>query len=542
MLSVTVTNKLETQQVTHKSGPLEIGRGPARDGIARLVVRDAFISRNHVRLESLPNRKVKVHNLSTKAPITVDNSSLLNPGTDCDFILPVRLSVGESMVDVDAGEADPISVNLLKTVAAPRGEKAVHQQPALIDRSDAASPEEIVGWLETVIAVQRATDPQDFYERTAKAMVERIGLDAGLVLTREGETWRVVAMSTKGADSQGRAFSHTILAQVVSAKRTFYLPSGAAGGGESLMGVQGVVASPILDAQDEVIGAVYGTRNQRTRGRELGTLEAQVVQLLAVVVGVGLARHRQDAEAQRLRVEKAAAEEADRAKSGFLAMVSHELRTPLTTIIGYSEMLLEQAESDNLPQYAADLKQIHAAGQHLLTLINDILDLSKIEAGKLEVAREQYAPSSLIRDLMLSVEPLAKKNNNKLDLDCPAELGRGVGDPTRIRQCVLNLIGNACKFTSNGVVKVVARRTTDASGNVLSVQVSDTGIGMSPDQVARLFQPFTQVDSSAGRKFGGTGLGLAISQKLCHAMGGQIAVASEAGKGSTFTMSIKAVL
>jgi signal transduction histidine kinase len=543
MLAVTVANKAENQRLTHKAGPLEIGRGPARDGIARIVLRDAFVSRDHVRIEGLPGGKVRVANLSTKAPVTVDHHSLLNPGTDCDFILPVRLGVGETVVDIDAGDSDPISVNLLKTVAAPvRGEMAAMQQTSLIDRSDSNSPEEIVGWLETVISVQRAVDPQDFYDRTAKAMVERIGLDVGLVLTREGDVWRVAAMASKGPDLQGRSFSHTILMQVSTAKRTFYLPSGAAGGGDSLVGVQGVVASPIFDAKDEVVGAVYGTRNQRIRGRELGPLEAQVVQLLAVAVGVGVARHRQDAEAQRLRVEKAAAEEADRAKSGFLAMVSHELRTPLTTIIGYSEMLLEQAQTDNLPEYIADLKQVHAAGQHLLTLINDILDLSKIEAGKLEVAREPYVPASLVRDLMLSVEPLARKNNNKLELDCPADLGRGVGDPTRIRQCVLNLIGNACKFTTNGLVKVTARRSVDPAGDFLRMQVSDSGIGMTPEQVSRLFQPFTQVDSSAGRKFGGTGLGLAISQKLCHAMGGSITVQSEAGKGSTFTMTIKATL
>src|SRR5262249_5338386 len=155
------------------------------------------------------------------------------------------------------------------------------------------------------------------------------------------------------------------------------------------------------------------------------------------------------------------------------------------------------------------------AGQHLLTLINDILDLSKIEAGKLEVAKEPYVPASVIQDLMLSVEPLARKNNNRLELDCPANLGNGGGDPTRIRQCVLNLVGNACKSTTNGVVKVVARRVANHTGDLLQVSVTDTGIGMTPEQVGRLFQPFTQVDSSAGRKFGGTGLGLAISQKLC---------------------------
>jgi signal transduction histidine kinase len=288
---------------------------------------------------------------------------------------------------------------------------------------------------------------------------------------------------------------------------------------------------------------VYGTRLQRARGREIGPLEAQVVQLIASAVGAGLQRLVQDEEANRLRVEKEAAQEADRTKSGFLAMVSHELRTPLTTIIGYSEMLKESAADDNLaPQYTADITQILTAAQHLLALINDILDFSKIEAGKLEIAREQYAPGSLLRDLMVSVDPLTKKNNNKLEVDCPEDLGKGVGDPVRIRQCVLNLVGNACKFTKDGTVKVSARREKAGGVDVLRIAVSDTGIGMTPEQVGRLFQAFSQVDSSAGRKYGGTGLGLAISQKLSNAMGGQITVASEPGKGSTFTMTIKAVL
>src|SRR5262249_26890989 len=227
-------------------------------------------------------------------------------------------------------------------------------------------------------------------------------------------------------------------------------------------------------------------------------------------------------------------------KSGFLAMVSHELRTPLTTIIGYSEMLMESAADDKLaPQYTADMTQILTAAQHLLALINDILDFSKIEAGKLEIAKDQYAPGSLLRDLMVSVEPLTKKNNNKLEVDCPEDMGQGIGDPTRIRQCLLNLVGNACKFTKDGTVKVTARREKVAGMDMIRVAVSDTGIGMTQEQIGRLFQAFSQVDSSAGRKYGGTGLGLAISQKLSHAMGGQITVTSEAGKGSTFTMTIK---
>ena len=386
--------------------------------------------------------------------------------------------------------------------------------------------------------MQKAGDREAFYKQAADALVEKIGLDTGLVLVKDGEAWRVTAQATRDDHAKGRAFSHALLTQALAGKRTFYVGAAGAGGGESLVGVQGVVVSPFFDGHGNVIGVVYGSRMQRARGREIGPLEAQVAQLLATAVGAGLQRLDRDEEANRLRVAKEAAEEADRTKSGFLAMVSHELRTPLTTIIGYSEMLLEQAETDNLPQYTADLNQVHTAGQHLLMLINDILDFSKIEAGKLEIAKESYSPASLIRDLMVSVDPLVKRNNNKLEVDCPADLGKGVGDATRIRQCVLNLVGNACKFTKDGVVKVAARR----EGDVLKVAVSDTGIGMSPEQVGRLFQAFTQVDSTAGRKYGGTGLGLAISQKLSASMGGQIAVVSEAGKGSTFTMTIKAVL
>jgi len=548
MLTLTITNKLETQQLTHKSGPLELGRGPARTGTARVVVKDAFVSRDHLRIEERPGRKVKVVNLSTKAPITVDGHAILNPGADCDYVLPVRLAVGETVIDVDSGDTDPVSVNNLRTIAAPArasgggtANKTVFAPP-LIERSEAAKPEEIVGWLETVVAVQKSDDREAFYKHAVDALVERIGLDTGIVLVRDGDAWRVTAQAMKDENAQGRPFSHAILNQALTAKQTVYIGAAAAGGGESLVGVQGVVVSPFFDARGNVAGVVYGTRLQRAKGREIGALEAQVVQLIASAVGAGLQRLNQDEEANRLRIAKEAAEEADRTKSGFLAMVSHELRTPLTTIIGYSEMLLEQAADDKLPQYSADLTQILTAAQHLLALINDILDFSKIEAGKLEIAKEPYVPSSLISDLMVSVEPLAKKNNNKLEVDCPADLGKGVGDPTRIRQCVLNLVSNACKFTKNGTVKVTARRETSGGADVLRVAVEDTGIGMTPEQVGRLFQAFTQVDSSSGRKYGGTGLGLAISQKLCVAMDGHITVQSEPGKGSIFTMTIKAVV
>jgi signal transduction histidine kinase len=540
MLTLTVANKLETQQLTHASGALELGRGPARTGAARVVVKDAFVSRDHIRVEEVPGRKVRVVNLSTKAPITVDGHAVLGPGADSEYVLPVRLAVGETVVDVDSGDAEPLSVSNLRTIAAaPReaGKTVSGGPPPLIERSEQAKPEEIVSWLETVVNVQKASDREGFYQQAAEALVEKVGLDSGLVLIKDGDAWRVVAQVVRG-EAHGRAFSHAILSQALAEKRTVYVGAAGAGGGESLVGVQGVVVSPFFNAKGHINGVVYGTRLQRAKGREIGPLEAQVCQLLASAVGAGLQKLEKDEEANRMRVAKEAAEEADRTKSGFLAMVSHELRTPLTTIIGYSEMLLEQAAADDLPQYTADLTQVHTAGQHLLALINDILDFSKIEAGKLEIAKEAYSPSSLIRDLMVSIEPLAKKNGNRLEVDCPADLGTGTGDLTRIRQCLLNLLGNACKFTKDGHIKVTARR----DGDVLTVSVADTGIGMTPEQVGRLFQAFTQVDSTAGRKYGGTGLGLVISQRLATAMGGTITVQSEAGKGSTFTMSIKATL
>lgn len=538
MIALTVTNRIETQQLTHAQGPLEFGRGPTRDGIARVVVRDAFVSRDHLRIEELPGARLRIVNLSSKAPIAIDNHSLLNPGTDCDYPLPVRLGIGETVIDIDPGEAEAIEGSDLLTVKAPaRGDpESLPNLLALNEKTTTA--EEVVGWLETVVTVQKAASATEFYQQTANALVDRIGLDTGLVLLREGENWRVVGGNSRADRPHGRAFSQTILGKVLAERRTFYMPAMAAGGGgESLMGVQGVVASPVFNVRDEVVGVVYGTRTQRTKVREIGKLEAQVVQLLAAAVGAGLARIEQDDEANRLRVAKEAAEEADRAKSQFLAMVSHELRTPLTTIIGYTEMLLEQASSDGLPQYTDDLNQIHAAGKHLLALINDILDLSKINAGKFQLARDPFAPATLFRDLLLSVEPLAKKNSNKLEVDCPADLGWGLGDPTRIRQCVLNLVGNACKFTDNGQVKVVVRRYNEGGADWLSAEVVDTGPGMTAEDVARIGEPFR-----GGGSKGGTGLGLAITMKLCQAMGGKLTIKSTPGKGSTFTMVIKASL
>jgi len=542
MISLTIANRIENQQLTHPAGPLEVGRGPKRGAIARIMVQDGFVSRDHLKIEELPNGNIRVENLSGRTPVAVDNQSLLTPGQTCDCPLPVRLGVGETVIDVEWVRPDEEMSERFLTVAAPVRDERTAELPSLLAMGSLPPVEQVVGWLEPVMSLHRAADAKELYTETARALVDRIGLDTGAVLMKEGEVWKTVAFATRDQRGGARPISHGLLRRVVKEKRTFYLPVAVLNPTESLMGVQSVVASPVFNEAQEVVGAVSGTRLVASKKKELGPLEAQVVQLFASAVSVGRARFAKDAEANKLRVAKEAAEQADRTKSQFLAMVSHELRTPLTTILGYSEMLLEQATADNLPQYTDDLKQVQTSANHLLTLINDILDLSKIEANKIELAREPFDPATVIRDLMVSVEPLAKKNGNRLALDCPPQLGPAVGDPTRVRQCVLNLIANACKFTTDGQVKVQAYRTSAEGLEWIRVEVSDTGIGMTPEQMERLFQPFTQVDSSAGRKHGGTGLGLAISMKLAQAMGGRILVESQSGKGSTFTLVMRAML
>ncbi len=233
-------------------------------------------------------------------------------------------------------------------------------------------------------------------------------------------------------------------------------------------------------------------------------------------------------------------EEADRHKSEFLANMSHELRTPLNAIIGYSEMLQEDAEDLGAEQFTDDLKKINAAGKHLLELINDVLDLSKIEAGKMELYLESFEVAGLVRDIAAVIQPLAGKNANRLDVRCPEQIGTMHADLTKVRQALFNLLSNACKFTERGTVVLAVTREAVDGQDWMSFSVSDTGIGMTPEQLGKLFEAFTQADAATTRRFGGTGLGLAISRRFCRMMGGDVTVESESGLGSTFTIRLPA--
>ena len=234
------------------------------------------------------------------------------------------------------------------------------------------------------------------------------------------------------------------------------------------------------------------------------------------------------------------AEEANRTKSAFLANMSHELRTPMNAIIGYSEMLTEEMQDLGQDEFIPDLKKIHSAGKHLLGLINDVLDLSKIEAGKMTVYCETIDVVTMVREVESTVLPLVKKNDNHLEVELPDEAGTMHSDLTKIRQMLFNLLSNASKFTEKGKLRLVVTRTVENGADWLRFAVSDSGIGMTPEQMGRLFQAFTQADASTTRKFGGTGLGLAISREFCQLLGGDITVESVPGEGSTFTVALPA--
>lgn len=247
------------------------------------------------------------------------------------------------------------------------------------------------------------------------------------------------------------------------------------------------------------------------------------------------------AEAVRAAQEaRATAEAANRTKSQFLANMSHELRTPLNAIIGYSEMLNEEAEELGQADFIPDLQKIQAAAKHLLSLINDVLDLSRIEAGKMALDLETFDVAPMLQEVVTTMGPLLEKNANALEVRQADDLGVMRADRIKVQQSLLNLLSNACKFTEHGTVTLDAVREVLDGAAWMTFSVTDNGIGMTPEQMEKLFQVFSQADESTTRKYGGTGLGLSISQRFCQMMGGQITVESELGKGSIFNIRLPA--
>jgi PAS domain S-box-containing protein len=293
---------------------------------------------------------------------------------------------------------------------------------------------------------------------------------------------------------------------------------------------------------DDVVVGVLEMASLQPLNEDERTWLDKAEDALAVTIRLVLDLEERNRVAKELAAAKEAAEHANTAKSAFLANMSHELRTPMNAILGYSEMLIEEAEDTGQDEFIPDLRKINQAGSHLLSLINDVLDLSKIESGRMEVFAENIDVNSLIDQVTGTTQPLIDKNGNRLVIERVGELGMARQDMTKLRQALLNLLSNAAKFTHEGTITLRAERIPRAGGDWLSIDVIDTGIGIPEDKLDHVFEEFSQADASTTREYGGTGLGLPISRRFCQMLGGDLTVSSIPGEGSTFTIRVPAAL
>lgn len=353
---------------------------------------------------------------------------------------------------------------------------------------------------------------------------------------------------------------------VLDMERTVRLTNPAA---EHLFGIreQRAVGRPLDDVLEDKVAAGYmqamltdnpinnfefeyhmPNKSIRTLSISVSTVNDNAHRPIAFVIMFRDVTEKQQAHAElerrvaertaELAVARDHALEASRTKSAFLANMSHELRTPLNAIIGYSELLQEDAESLDDQGFIGDLNKISKAGNHLLNLVSMVLDLSKIEAGKMELNLDSFDIAPLVGDVTDTFQALARKNNNVLEVHCPRNIGSMISDATKVKQALMNLLSNACKFTHDGRIDVTVKKTSLDDNEVIQIVVADTGIGMSLDQQQKLFVEFSQADTETTRKYGGTGLGLAISRRFCQLLGGDIHVDSLPNEGSIFTMAL----
>lgn len=436
------------------------------------------------------------------------------------------LLIAQRLKDAQANAFNFDRADLILALHSPTGAVAAHSQPLDPGRFDLDS------W-------RRAASGQVIIENGILFRSFRLGMSEGLVFSlsdptlapRQQAILRRALIYSLGLGLVALLVSVLIARLWANQTRQGDLPPSASlqseGSGQTAIRLAKMSAA----GQDEV-GRLFHSFEIMAHQLQitLETLEDKVAERTAQLASA------------RLQAEEArsAAEAANQSKSQFLANMSHELRTPMNAIIGYTEILMEEAEEEDLDSFGPDLKKIHAAAKHLLALINDVLDLSKIEAGKMDLYLETFELDPLVEEVISTIQPLADKNSNRLVIKRTQALGSIHGDMTKLRQNLFNLLSNACKFTHAGEVSLeIARRQTQGREWIF-FRVRDSGIGMTPEQMGRLFQAFSQADQATTRKYGGTGLGLVITRRFCQMMGGDIKVESEPGQGSTFTFWIPA--
>jgi signal transduction histidine kinase/DNA-binding response OmpR family regulator len=416
-------------------------------------------------------------------------------------------------------------------------------------RELAAANEELRALGQLGAAIASTLDFDTVLSRIVSAAVQLTGGDQGTIYEYDDTNKQFLARASHGADERHVAslraepvrYGEGAIGRAAVARRALEIPDVLVEGAydERLRelavrsGYRAVLAAPLI-REERILG---GLVIRRSSPGEFGEARVRLLENFTAQSILALQNARLFSE---LDAKSRELELASEHKSQFLANMSHELRTPMNAIIGVSEMLLEDAQQLERKDDVEALQRVLRAAQHLLTLINDILDLSKIEAGKMDFYAESFSIAPLLEEVAATVRPMAQKNANRIDIDCMEDAGAMYADATRVRQVLLNLASNAAKFTKGGTIRLAACREQADGREWIVLRVSDTGIGMNPEQIARLFQDFVQADASTTRRYGGTGLGLAISRRFCRLMGGDILVQSIPGQGSTFTVRLPA--
>ncbi len=438
---------------------------------------------------------------------------------------------------------------------------SLRRQNAALTRQVASLADANAHAAELMAALEEANER----EQQLVARGEELGLQTRIdtILQEERDEERLVQRFEKelqSTESLGFTAAAVIL---MPADQFYFLPEGTVG---ELSGRAHLLPNDAHGIEDTVPDDAFAsgltgafTIPIRSRDRQIGRFDLAVsskddrwcrrwiplLRSLGSQMGVALVRLRAEVANEKINADllkaRDEAVEANYAKSMFLANMSHELRTPMNAIIGYSEMLIEELGEMRSEDVVSDLGKIHGAGRHLLALINDVLDISKIESGKMSVFIESFDVDTVVREVHNTTLPLIRQNDNRLEIEMAGDCGSMQSDLTKVRQTLFNLLSNAAKFTDRGLVRLRVRRISEHDRDWVEFDVIDTGIGMTPEQIAKLFKPFAQADSSTTRRYGGTGLGLAISRRFCRMLGGDITVTSEPGRGSTFTVRLPTV-